>query len=385
MSKIIVAGHICLDITPVCNERKSDKIEDILRPGKLINSDKCDVHTGGVVANTGLAIKKLGGESILAGKIGDDEFGKIILDVMNEYNAADNMIVAKGESTSYSVVLVFPGIDRIFIHNPGANDTFQSTDLSDELIEQGSHFHFGYPPLMKKMYTGSGAHLAVILKRVKKAGLTTSLDLAAVDPDSSAGEANWKRILTNVLPYVDFFVPSFEELCYMLDPRKLEMRVAQAEKDNVDVTMIINIEDDVKPLAKQCLELGAKVVVIKCGAQGMYYMTSDKPDMMVMCEEKGLKIEEWCGKKGYVRSFEPDEMVSGTGAGDTSIAAFLLSMERHKSVFECVQLAAGCGAMCVTGIDALSGLIPLEDIQKKIDSGWKKRSNSLESGKEETK
>lgn len=48
-------------------------------------------------------------------------------------------------------------------------------------------------------------------------GLTTSLDLVAVDPDSEAAGMDWARILERVLPYVDFFVPSIEELGYMLD------------------------------------------------------------------------------------------------------------------------------------------------------------------------
>ena len=60
--KIIAAGHICIDITPMfprgihCRE-----LSDLLIPGKLINMDGADIHTGGSVANTGLALKKLEG------------------------------------------------------------------------------------------------------------------------------------------------------------------------------------------------------------------------------------------------------------------------------------------------------------------------------------
>ena len=48
------------------------------------------------------------------------------------------------------------------------------------------------------------------------------MDMAAVDADSEAGRADWEAILKRVLPYVDFFVPSVEELCFMLDRPRYE-------------------------------------------------------------------------------------------------------------------------------------------------------------------
>ena len=58
--KVIVAGHICLDITPVFSEGRAGGADSLLSPGKLIQMGKADVHTGGAVANTGLAMKILG-------------------------------------------------------------------------------------------------------------------------------------------------------------------------------------------------------------------------------------------------------------------------------------------------------------------------------------
>ena len=52
--KVIVAGHICLDITPVFPDGKVKSVEQVLSPGKLIQMGNADVHTGGAVANTGL-------------------------------------------------------------------------------------------------------------------------------------------------------------------------------------------------------------------------------------------------------------------------------------------------------------------------------------------
>ena len=128
--KIISAGHICLDITPIFPDNRSYKdIASILIPGKLINMDKADVSTGGSVANTGLALKKLGCDVTLLGKVGNDHFGDLIKSIVSSYGAG-GLISDDNSSTSYSVVLAIPGIDRVFLHNPGANDTFSSDDIS---------------------------------------------------------------------------------------------------------------------------------------------------------------------------------------------------------------------------------------------------------------
>lgn len=71
--KAVVAGHICLDITPVfpANAHTPD-IGRLLRPGKLVHMDGVSVHTGGCVANTGLAMKILGADVRLLAKVGDE-------------------------------------------------------------------------------------------------------------------------------------------------------------------------------------------------------------------------------------------------------------------------------------------------------------------------
>ena len=112
--KVIAAGHICLDITPVFPEMKAESLDQVLSPGKLLQMDRADVHTGGAGANTALAMKKLGADVRLAGKIGKDAFGELILNILKKYDAQEGMTVSEGESTSYSVILAVPGIDRIF-------------------------------------------------------------------------------------------------------------------------------------------------------------------------------------------------------------------------------------------------------------------------------
>jgi sugar/nucleoside kinase (ribokinase family) len=194
--------------------------------------------------------------------------------------------------------------------------------------------------------------------------------MAAVDPDTEAGKLDWKKILQNVLPHVDFFVPSVEELCFMLD--KERFAEWQTRANGKDITEILDIEKDVKPLADLCMSYGVKVLLIKCGAPGMFYKTASAETLSDISSRIDLNIDAWADKEGFERSYVPDCILSGTGAGDTSIAAFLASVLNGETPEIAMQLATATGACCVTSYDALGGLKPLDELKEKISAGWKK-------------
>lgn len=369
--KVIVAGHICLDVAPVFDVPQGG-ISDLLVPGRLLPMDGIDIHTGGCVANTGLAMKLLGADVTLLGKIGRDEFGSLVLQILQKYgyDGSSDMIISEGDTTSYSVVLNVPGNDRIFLHDPAANNTFCSDDVDFAEREDTALFHFGYPPLMARMYESDGEELVKLFQKASRMGIATSLDLAAVDGNGPAGEADWKRILERVIPYVDFFLPSAEELCYMLDRERFDEWRKRAGGD--DITKHLDIMRDVKPLADQLMRMGAKVVLIKCGVAGLYYQTASADVLSGIGKNAGLRIQDWCGREGLEACYIPDCVRSSTGAGDTCIAAFLTAMLEQKKFERCIQLAAAAGSCCVTSYDALSGLISLEKMEEKIEAGWQK-------------
>lgn len=368
--KAVVAGHICIDITPVFPMKDIQQVHKVLIPGKLIQMDGVNISTGGAVANTGLALKFMGIDVSLMGKIGQDAFGNLVLNYLGKYEAQDGMIISEDSDTSYSIVLAVPGIDRIFLHNPGANHTFSFEDLDFSVIGESSLFHFGYPTLMKKMYQNHGAELIRILKKVKEMHVAVSLDMASVDPDSEAGQEEWDMTLAAILPYVDFFVPSVEELCYMLDKKRYESW--QKAANGRDITEVISMSD-IEPLGQKAIELGAKVVLIKCGAAGIYYRTAEADRLESLCADLNLSMESWADKEGLEPSYIPEAVISGTGAGDTCIAAFLASVLKENSLEKSLQLATAQGACCVAAYDALGGLRKLEELEEKIQKGWKKR------------
>ncbi len=366
--RIISAGHICIDVTPVFPHQHAMTFSEALSPGKLTHVDAADIHTGGSVANTGLALKLLGADVQLAGKVGSDPFGGMIRERLSKYGAEAGLLTDEGGTTSYSVVIAPPGVDRIFLHHPGVNNTFISRDIPEAMLEEADHLHFGYPPLMRRMYERGGAELVSLFKRAKLLELSTSLDLAAVDPATEAGQLNWRTVLSNVLPYVDFFVPSIEELCFMLDRPRYESWLTRA--GDSEITRILDPDTDIAPLAEMCLSLGAKAVLLKCGAPGMYLHTADAASLAAAGSRASIDPAAWANQRFFQKSYKPGKVLSGTGAGDTSIAAFLLSMLEGCTPLECVQLAAATGACCVEAYDALSGLRPLHELRQRIAEGW---------------
>ena len=72
----VVAGHICLDVIPDLTNIAKDRFTQALGPGRLTEIGPVTFGTGGPVSNTGLALIKLGIETRLMGKVGDDTFGQ---------------------------------------------------------------------------------------------------------------------------------------------------------------------------------------------------------------------------------------------------------------------------------------------------------------------
>ena len=214
MRRIVVCGHICLDIIPTFPPVAG---QDYFRPGRLTIVDAAVTATGGTVSNVGLSLHKLGVPVRLVAKVGKDPFGDIVTRKMAATAAdlANGITAVEGETTSYSVVINPPGIDRVFFHCPGANDTFTDADVPDGVFKDASIFHFGYPPLMKRIWSDGGDSLLRLLRRAKAGGLVTSLDMSLPDPGSASGMIDWGSFLAHVLPAVDIFVPSIEEFLFM--------------------------------------------------------------------------------------------------------------------------------------------------------------------------
>lgn len=353
---IVVAGHICVDITPPFDQAAGVRnAQAVLKPGSLLFVGPPVFTTGGAVSNTGLAIRRLGQSVLLMGKCCDDGFGRILLNyIRNEAPGAEKgMRTVAGEATSYSVIIAPPGMDRTILHCPGTNDTFGLADVNLNLVKWARLFHFGYPTLMKKMYSNRGRELAKIMRTVHEAGVTTSLDTAVPDPNSASGKADWADILKHTLPSVDVFLPSAEELLYMLEPdRFMELRAATGSGEVLDAITVA----DVVRLGERCLDMGVAVVTIKCGKMGIYARTSGLERIRKMGAGAPRDLSPWSGRELWQPCYKAKKILSTNGAGDNAIAGFLAALLNGTSLEAALRYSVAAGYQNLQVLDAISGV-----------------------------
>ena len=351
---VVVAGHLCLDISPEFLSG-GKTVGEVFRPGSLLNVGAATVSTGGPVSNTGLPLIRLGLNVKLMGKCGDDAFGDLVLKTIRAKapGCEAGMAVVAGEKTSYTVVLSPPGFDRMFLHCPGSNDTFGSEDVDLEVVAGARLFHFGYPPLMARTYADGGAELVKIFQGARRAGATTSLDLVFTDPASAAGKVDWAGVLAKALPYVDIFTPSIEELLFMLRREVFDDLAGRATGG--DILPLID-GDLLSELGSQSLDAGAAVALIKCGYHGMYVRTAGADRLEKMGRAKPGDLNGWSCRELFTPAYVVEKVVSAAGAGDCAIAGFLTAFLRGCRLDEAMRVGAAVGAQNVTAVDTTSGV-----------------------------
>ena len=361
----LVAGYVCLDIHPTIPS--SARMEELLVPGKLMEIGAARVALGGAVSNTGIALHRLGAAVRLAGKLGDDDFGRMALSIFKSVSPtlANEMLICHGGATSYSLCVQPSGQDRAFWCCPGENATFVSSDISPALLASSDHLHFGYPPLMAAIRENDGAELADLFHRAKKQGLSTSLDMTPPDPASEAGKLDWWKILSRVLPDVDFFVPSLDETVFMVEPALFD-RVREATAKGVPLGGLTPRE--ISRLCDRLLELGAAVVMIKLGKEGAYLKTTTNHARLASCG-RGTRIDpgKWLGQACHARCFSVP-VACTTGAGDTTIAGLLGAAGRGLAPEEALRMAVAVGSTLVENPKGVRALPDFETIHRRFAS-----------------
>jgi sugar/nucleoside kinase (ribokinase family) len=363
--RAIVAGHICLDIIPDVSAIEPGTFNANFRPGHLLEAGTATLSTGGPVSNTGLALHKLGVPVRLIAKVGDDAFGHVVTRIVDAIDPAllSSMELDPQATTSYSVIISPPHIDRIFLHCPGANHDFGSDDVKDDQLAQADLLHFGYPPLMRRIYSNSGRELADLMCRAKTIGLTTSLDLCYPDPHSEAGQLDWPAFFRSVLPHVDVFAPSLEELLFMLRRQTFEELTAHGSIVEQAVPELLH------DISDELIALGTKIVLIKLGARGAYLRTADMDAIDQLGRAAPTDRAAWADRELWAPCFAV-EVIGTTGSGDATIAGFLSALLREATPAEAMTLAVAVGACNVEAADALSSVRSWDDTRQRIAQGW---------------
>jgi sugar/nucleoside kinase (ribokinase family) len=317
----VVAGHICIDLMPELPGAPCVETGRLAAVGPMV------LRPGGSVANTGLGLAQLGLRTRLAADVGADELGAVLVGMLGGPNVdASGVRQLPCGATSYSVVVQPPGADRTFWHHVGTNATFDGVAVD---LHGADLLHVGYPPILPALAASGAAGLLALLERAGAAGLTTSVDLADMDPASPAAAEDWHAVLARTLPHVGVFAPSVDDLASVLGGDAARTPAAVAA------------------LGRHLLRLGAAVVLLKAGPSGLYLGTADGERLAHGGAVLAASGPEWACRELWAPSMQV-EVVGTTGAGDAAIAGLLFALSDGDGPEDALALAAATAAVRVS-------------------------------------
>jgi sugar/nucleoside kinase (ribokinase family) len=283
---VLVAGELNIDLI-------LDKLDQFPVIGKEIMAADMVYTLGSSSAIFASNLSTLGISVNYCGCIGNDSFGdKIINDLAAKNVNTSNIIRSKTSGTGITVAFNFKQ-DRAMVTYPGAMNELKQNDITDDMLQQAQHLHVSSVFLQPALKPG----LINLFKRAKQFGLTTSLD-----PQWDPAE-NWDCDWKNLLPYVDVFLPNIEEL--------------------KNITQKTNLPDAVAAIRNS-----TNILVIKNSAEGAITFYKDE-----MIEQP---------------AFINHDFADAIGAGDSFNAGFIRQFIRDKSLKQCAESGAVCGAINTT-------------------------------------
>lgn len=289
-------------------------VDKIPGPGLLERIDGIETFTGGCAMSAGIDMAKIGLNTAVLGKIGDDSFGAFLRDSLKDYGVCvDGLAVDKKVQTSASVVLSASSGERSFLHCVGANGTFCLDDINWDVIADSKIVFVAGTMLMDSF---DGKPCAEFLKKCKEMGKITVLDTAW---DS---KGRWMSVLEPCMKYIDVFLPSIDEAA------------ALAGKTELD------------DIADVFFDYGVKQVAIKNGKHGCY-LRENKDAAPVLLE-----------------TYRSAPVVDTTGAGDSFCAGFITGLAKGMSFTECGAFANAVGTFCVGAKGATTGIKDFDTICK---------------------
>jgi sugar/nucleoside kinase (ribokinase family) len=285
--------------------------------------DEIRITVAGTAAGTSVDLAKLGAEVRAVGAVGSDELGNFVTDTMKRYGIDTRGLVRKTSvQTSSTMLPIRPNGERPALHVPGANAELCREDIDLDLIKDADFLHIGGTPLLQKL---DGEPMREIFKFARQHGVVTTYDLLAM---------NVPGLLEKVqlcLPYVDYFMPGFEEavmMCGLTERR--------------DVIRFF-------------LDRGARHTVFKMGSAGSSIA--------------------WY-EHGNVREIRVPTIdvpvVDSTGCGDAYCAGFIVGLSLGWDLEQAARLGSACGALVIQGLGSDAGIVDLAttvDFMKK--SEWR--------------
>jgi len=288
---IIVADHVCAPI------------ERVPAAGELVMASDMILTIGGCASNVAVDLAKMGVRSTVAGRVGEDAFGRIVRSMLEAYQVdTAGVKTTPGRPTSQTMIVNVAGEDRRFIHIFGANADFTAADIPVNLALKAKVLYVGGYLLMPGLRQ---EELVPIFRQMREAGVITVMDVAIPD------KGNHFSRLDKLLPFVDVFLPN-----------------------NDEAELILGEKDPVKQAETFC-RLGVGTVVITMGGEGSLLMG------------EGVRLRATAYPVAYV---DP------SGGGDAFCAGYIHGLLHGLDAEGCLRVASALGASCVRAIGTTPGV-----------------------------
>lgn len=295
---IFCAGMLCCDVT----------LKTV--PKNIFLLDHCHINppvtsTGGDALNVAIGLAKLGCQVSITGRTGNDANGHFIRETLKKYQINQDSVITDDEyPTAVSYVLIDENNERHFVSSNQINEKLSFDDMDTEQIKKADIVYFGSFMQMKNM---DRCGIRRLFQKAKSMGKITVLDAAV-----SYEKQDWKSLADSILPFTDYFLPSWDE-----------------------ATMISG-ETELEKAAGFFLNYNPKVLVVKLGKSGCFI--SD-----------GIR-------KYLVGSLSAFPAVDTDGAGDSFVAAFICSLTRGYSLLEQAEFSNYVAGLCVGSVGTSAGI-----------------------------
>ena len=320
-SGIAVAGSILVD--------SINEISAYPQIGELTKIKSVQKSVGGCVPNVAIDLKRMSPELTVkaVGKIGADENGEYVRNVLFE-NGVDITALSFGkDKTSFTEVMSVIGGQRTFFTYAGASGDFGVDDVPMSALNV-KMLHLGYFLLLDKIDNGDGE---LLLKKAKEQGIKTSIDLVSENSD------RYKLVLP-CLKYVDNLIIN-----------------------EVEAGALTGIEPKKENLVEIAQKLKAYGVVER--------VIIHTPEIGVCVSKNGVQRVPAYGI--------PDNFIVGTtGAGDAFCAGALFGIYQDKTDKEILEFASVAAVASLSKADATSGLCTEGEVQA-FCKGFKRKDICL--------
>jgi sugar/nucleoside kinase (ribokinase family) len=309
MSKldIAIAGEINLDLILYGLPAQMPTERELLASGFAITLGS----SSAILAHN---LAALGSRVGFVTKVGDDAFGTLALERLGE-RGVDLTRIAHGAKSGVTLILPH-GPERHILTYPGTISELRFEDLDLDYLASARHFHMSSLFLQRELLP----HVPELFRRMKSAGLTTSLDTND-DPDD-----RWDGSLEQIMPHLDILLPNEREA----------MKISRSD----------DVETALARLAQK-----VKTVVVKIGSRG------------------AVAIRD--GHRFTVPAV-PVTVLDPVGAGDSFDAGFLHQFLRGADLATCLAYGNLCGAFSTTasgGTEAFRDAVRLQEFFLRHDVG----------------